>query len=160
MTETWTHVLALAAGLGLVAGLRSFTAPAAVSWAAHLGWLDLSGSPLVFMASTAAVAIFSILAVAEYVADKLPQTPSRTTHGPLTARILMGALAGACISESAGQSLLAGIVAGGVGGVIGAFAGYEARRRLVSGLKVKDVVIAVLEDLVALGLAYLIVVRH
>jgi uncharacterized membrane protein len=42
--------------------------------------------------------------------------------------------------------------------VIGAFAGYEVRSRLVRGLKVKDAVIAVLEDLVALGLAYLIVV--
>jgi uncharacterized membrane protein len=41
--------------------------------------------------------------------------------------------------------------------VIGAFAGYQARKRLVSGLKVRDIVVAVLEDLVALGLAYLIV---
>jgi uncharacterized membrane protein len=152
-----SYVLILAAGLGFVAGLRSLMAPAAVSWAAHLGWLHLQGSPLAFMGSTAAVAIFSMLALAELVADKLPMTPNRTTPGPLMARIIMGALCGACLSVSTDQSWLAGVVVGGIGAVIGAFVGYEARRRLVSGLKVKDVVIAVSEDLVAIALAYLIV---
>lgn len=150
--------LILAAGIGFVAGLRSLTAPAAVSWAAHLGWLDLDSSPLAFMGSTAAVAIFSILAMAEYVADLLPMTPNRTTPGPLMARIVMGALAGACISVSAGRLLMVGMVLGGVGGLIGAFAGFELRRRLVRSLKVRDAVIAVLEDLVAIGLAYVTVV--
>jgi len=152
-----TTLFALAAGIGFVAGLRSLTAPAAVSWAAHLGWLNLEGSPLAFMGSTAAVAIFSILALAEYVADLLPQTPSRTKPGPLAARLVMGGLAGACLTVSAGSSLLAGAALGGLGGLIGAFAGYEARRRLVRGLKVKDAVVAILEDLVAIGLACLIV---
>ncbi|MGH7509713.1 MAG: DUF4126 family protein [Gemmatimonadales bacterium] len=157
MTQSSTPLLVPALGIGFVAGLRSFTAPAAVSWAAHLGWLNLDGSPLGFMGSPAAVAIFSILAVAEYVADKLPRTPNRTTPGPLIGRIVMGGLSGACIGVSAGQLLVAGMVLGGIGGVIGAFVGYEARRRLVRGLKVKDVVIAVGEDLVAIGLAYFLV---
>lgn len=39
-----TYVFAFALGIGIVAGLRSMTAPAAVSWAAHLGWLNLQGS--------------------------------------------------------------------------------------------------------------------
>jgi uncharacterized membrane protein len=158
MTDS-SYVLILAAGIGFVAGLRSLTAPAAVSWAAHLGWLDLQGSPLAFMGSTAAVAIFSILALAELAADKLPTTPNRTTPGPLMARIVMGGLAGACISVSAGRLLVVGMVLGGMGGVIGAFAGYEARKRLASGPKVKDIIIAVLEDLLALGLALLIVCK-
>jgi uncharacterized membrane protein len=156
MTDS-SYVLILAAGIGFVAGLRSLTAPAAVSWAAHLGWLDLQGSPLAFMGSTAAVAIFSMLALAELVADKLPRTPNRTTPGPLMARIVMGGLAGACISISAGRLLVVGMVLGGIGGVIGAFAGYEARKQLASGPKVKDTAIAVLEDLLALGLALFIV---
>jgi uncharacterized membrane protein len=156
MTDS-SYILILAAGIGFVAGLRSLTAPAAVSWAAHLGWLDLQGSPLAFMGSTAAVAIFSMLALAELVADKLPRTPNRTTPGPLMARIVMGGLAGACISISAGRLLVVGMVLGGIGGVIGAFAGYEARKQLASGPKVKDTAIAVLEDLLALGLALFIV---
>ncbi|MGZ8392071.1 MAG: DUF4126 family protein [Gemmatimonadales bacterium] len=149
--------LPLALGIGFVAGLRSLTAPSAVSWAAHLGWLDLHGSSLAFMGSTAAVIILSVLAVAEYVADVLPQTPNRTSPGPLLARIVMGGLAGACISVSAGHSWLAGAVTGGIGGVIGAFAGYQIRRRLVSGTKVKDAVVGVSEDLLAIGLAFLFV---
>jgi uncharacterized membrane protein len=48
-------------------------------------------------------------------------------------------------------------VLGAIGGVIGAFAGYEARTRLVRGLKVRDAMIAVPEDLVAVGLAYMLV---
>src|SRR5207248_2235691 len=85
-------VFVLALGIGVVAGLRSFTAPALVSWAAHLGWLKLDGSPLAFMGSTAAVAVFSLLAVVEYVGDVLPKTPGRTTPGPLVARIVTGGL--------------------------------------------------------------------
>jgi uncharacterized membrane protein len=157
VTGPSTQVLILAAGIGIVAGLRSLTAPAAVSWAAHLGWLDLHGSPLAFMGSTAAVVIFSILALGEYLADKLPRTPSRTRPGSLIGRVIMGGLAGACLSVSAGQYLLAGALVGGLGAVIGTYGGYEIRRRLVSGLKVKDRFVAIPEDLVAIGLAYLIV---
>ena len=47
----------------------------------------------------------------------------------------------------------------GVGGIIGAFAGYEIRRRLVSGLNIKDIFIAALEDVVTIGLACLFVTR-
>jgi uncharacterized membrane protein len=41
--------------------------------------------------------------------------------------------------------------------VIGAFSGHQAHTRLVNGLKVKDVFIAIPEDLVAIGMAYFIV---
>jgi uncharacterized membrane protein len=150
-------VFVLALGIGIGAGLRSLTAPAAVSWAAHLGWLDLRDSPLAFMGSTVAVVLFTLLAIAEYVGDLLPSTPRRTAPGPLIARIVMGALSGACLSASADGSLALGAVAGGVGGVIGAFAGYEARTRLVRALRVKDRVIAVAEDLVAIVLAWVLV---
>ena len=152
-----TYALALALGIGIVAGLRSLTAPAVVSWAAYLGWLNLQGSPLAFMGSIVAVVIFSLLALGEYVADLLPQTPNRTTPGPLVARILTGGLSGACLCASADQSLVAGALVGGIGSVIGAFAGYQVRTRLVRGLKVQDMLIAIPEDLVAIGLASFLV---
>jgi uncharacterized membrane protein len=151
------YAFALALGIGIVAGLRSLTAPALVSWAAHLGWLHLDGSPLAFMGSVVAVVIFSLLALVEFVGDVLPTTPSRTSLVPLIARILMGGLSGACLCVSAGQSLAVGAALGGIGGVIGAFGGYQARMRLVRGLGVKDVFIAVPEDLVAIVCAYLLV---
>ena len=77
------YVFVLALGIGIVAGLRSLTAPAVVAWGAHLGWLNLHGSPLAFMGSTTAVAVFSLLAIGELIADKLPMTPKRTAPAPL-----------------------------------------------------------------------------
>jgi uncharacterized membrane protein len=150
-------VLAQALGIGIVAGLRSLTAPAAVSWAACLGWLNLQGSPLAFIESKAAVAIFSLLAIAEYVTDLLPSTPSRTTPGPLIARIVMGGLCGACLCISASRSAGLGALLGGLGGLIGAFGGYHARTGLVRALKVKDRVVALAEDIVAIVLAWIFV---
>jgi uncharacterized membrane protein len=154
------YIFAFAVGIGFVAGLRSLTAPAAVSWAAHLGFLHLQHSPLAFMSSTVAVAILSLLAVGEYVGDLLPKTPRRTEPGPLIARAVTGGLSGACLFISGNQSLPIGVLLGAVGAVMGAFAGYEARKRLVSGLKVKDAVIAIPEDLVAICLAYFMVFRR
>jgi uncharacterized membrane protein len=149
----------LALPIGFVAGLRSMTAPAAVSWAACLGWIDLHGSSLQWVGSKVAVAVFSVAALAELVADKLPTTPNRTAPGPLIGRIVLGGLSGACLAISASGSWLTGLVLGGIGAVIGAFTGYGIRRRLVRALAAKDAPVAVVEDLVAIGLAYLVVTR-
>jgi uncharacterized membrane protein len=151
--------LLLAFGIGFIAGLRSMTAPAVVAWAAYLGWLHLLGSPFNFMSSIWAVALFTLAAVAEFVADQLPQTPARTAPGPLLARVVTGGLSASCLAIAGGQSLLAGAFLGAIGGVAGAFAGYRARTGLVSGLQVPDRVIAIPEDLVAVLLGVLFVSR-
>ena len=104
-----------------------------------------------------AVVIFTLAAVAEYVTDQLPSTPARTVPMQLIARLLMGALSGACICVSAGQSLLVGAVLGAIGAAIGTYGGYHARKALVNSLKVKDILIAIPEDLIAIGLAYFVV---
>ena len=142
-----------------MAGLRSLTAPAVVAWGAHLGWLNLHGSPLASMGSITAVAIFSLLAIGELIADKLPTIPKRTAPAPLLARIITGGLCGACLLATAEKSLVAGAILGGTGGVIGAFLGYDIRRRLVNNLHIKDFVVAVCEDVVAVGLALFLVSR-
>ena len=151
-------ILALALLIGFVAGLRSLTAPAAVSWAAHLGWLDLGGSALAFMGSTPAVIIFSIAALAELAADLHPATPNRTSPGPLFGRIVLGGLCGAALTVAGERSLLAGTLLGGAGGLIGAFGGYQARARLTAALR-RPTLTAVLEDLIAIVLAVAIVFR-
>jgi uncharacterized membrane protein len=156
---TSSQVLLLALLIGVVSGLRSVTAPAVVAWGAHLNWLTLQNTALSFMASTAAVVIFTLLALFELIADKLPSTPSRTEPVGLIARILLGGLSGACVAVSGAQSIVVGAVLGAVGGVAGAFAGYQARTRLVKALKVPDLVIALLEDAVAIGGGLLIVSR-
>jgi len=153
------HVFVLAFGIGIVAGLRSLTAPAVVAWGAHLGWLNLHGSPLAFMGSTTAVAVFSLLAIGELIADKLPNTPKRTAIVGLLARIALGGLCGACLCAAAGKSLLAGGLLGGIGGLIGAFSGYEIRKSLANSLHIKDLVVAVCEDAIAISLALFLVSR-
>jgi uncharacterized membrane protein len=149
--------LLLACALGIVAGLRSMTAPAAIAWAAHFGWLHLEATPLVFLGSGAARYLLLALMLAELVADKLSFTPSRTRPGPFIGRILAGGLAGAALAGGLGQSLLAGALAGALGAVAGTLAGYQARTGLVRALAVPDYVVALAEDVMAVGGALLIV---
>jgi uncharacterized membrane protein len=154
-----SQVLLLAFLIGVVAGLRSLTAPAVVAWGAHQNWLNLHNTSLSFMGSTAAVAIFTVLAVAELVADKLPSTPSRLKPPGLIARIVLGGLAGASVAVAGTQSIALGAVMGVAGGIVGAFAGHEVRSRLVKSLKVPDLVIALLEDATAIAGGLFIVSR-
>ena len=154
-----SYVLVFALGIGFAAGLRALTPPAVVAWAARLGWLNLGSSPLAFMGSIITIVIFSLLAVIELIGDLRPSTPKRTALVPLVARILMGALCGACVCAASSQSLIIGAILGAVGAVIGAFAGYEIRRKLVAALNIKDTFIALLEDLVTIGLACFFVTR-
>ena len=108
------------------------TAPAVTAWAVHLGRLRLD-RPLSLIGSVPSVAIFTVLAIMELVADKLPNTPNRTAPVGLIARILTGGLTGACVAAGGAQAL-AGAVLGAVGGVVGCFGGYEAAERLVNAL--------------------------
>jgi uncharacterized membrane protein len=153
------HVLLLAFAIGFVSGLRSFTPSAVVCWAAKLGALSLRATPLAFLGSLVAVAIFTLLALAELVADKLPKTPSRTAAMGLSARFLLGGLCGAALALGSSQpvSWMLGALLGAAGGIVGAFAGYQVRTRLVKALNVPDFVVAVAEDLVAIAAAILIV---
>ena len=142
--------LLLAFLIGFFAGLRSLTPPAAAAWAAHLGWLKLEGA-LAFMGSIPSVVNFTILAVAELAADKWARIPNRTSGFALTARILLGGLAGACVAAGGGEGALLGAALGAIGGVVGGFGGYQARRQLVRALHVPDVYIALLEDLMTIA---------
>ena len=117
--------------IGIIAGLRSLTAPALASWAAHLGWLDLGSSWLSFLGSRAAIVILSLLALGELVADKLPKTPNRTNLGPLIFRAITGGFSSMALCASAHQPLAIGAILGVLGAIAGAFAGYEIRHRLV-----------------------------
>jgi uncharacterized membrane protein len=152
-------VLLLAFLIGVIAGLRSMTAPAVVAWAAHLHWLKLQSSPLSSMGSIVAVVVFTLGALVEVVFDKLPSTPSRTIGAGLIARIVFGGVTGAAVAASGSQSISLGAVLGAAGGIAGAFVGYEVRKRLVRLLKVPDLVIACMEDAVAIGGGLFIVSR-
>jgi len=136
--------------IGVFAGLRSLTAPAVVSWATYLGWLKLDG-PLALFGNVTCVAVSTALAIAELVADKLPKTPARTAPLGLGARIVTSAISGAAVAVAGNQAAALGAALGAVGGVVGAFAGFQARVRLVKALGTRDLVVALLEDAIAIA---------
>jgi len=155
-----THalVLLLALLIGVVAGLRALTAPAAVAWAAMLDWINLDGTWASWVGHPVTVTILTILAVGELITDQLSRTPSRTTLPQFAARLIMGGFAGAVIGTAWGYTW-GGLGAGLIGAVLGTIGGYEARRRLVAANGGHDLPIALLEDAVAvlggLGIAAL-----
>jgi uncharacterized membrane protein len=150
-----TPILALL--IGAITGLRSLTAPAAVSWAARLGWLHLENTSLAFMGYAATPYIFSVLAIAELIADQLPKTPSRKAPMGFAARILMGALCGAAVGAPS-ETLIGCMLAGVLGAIAGTLAGYEFRVRLAKAAGT-DLPVALLEDAIAIGGAFVVVSR-
>jgi uncharacterized membrane protein len=150
-------VLLYAFLIGCICGLRSMTAPAVIAWGSHLGWLHLEGSRLEFFANKISLVVFSLFAICELIADKLPFIPGRTQAGPLAVRVVFGAICGAALCISAATSPVFGAILGGLGGIAGAFAGYNYRFRLSPA--VPDLLLALLEDLVAVGGGFLIASR-
>jgi uncharacterized membrane protein len=148
-------MIVLALLIGVVAGLRAMTAPAAVSWAAALGWLPLGGSVLAFLGHPVTPYILTVVALIELVTDQLPKTPSRKVPVQFGTRIVVGAACGAAIGVPSG-SLALGLVAGLVGAVIGTLGGAAARSRL-AGAFGRDLPAALIEDVIAVGGAWLIV---
>lgn len=145
----------LAVLIGVVAGLRAMTAPAAISWAAHLGWLPLAGTPLGWLGATFTPWIFTALALLELVGDQLPKTPSRKVPVQFGTRLVSGGLSGAAIGMASG-SWIGGAVAGVIGAVIGTLGGAQIRASLAKAFG-KDLPAALLEDAVAVGGAVLII---
>jgi len=152
-------LLALAFAIGIIAGLRALTGPAVICWMAHFGVLHLEGSRLSFMGTTAAVAVFTLLAVVEIVNDKFPKTPPRTAAVSFGARTVMGILAGSALGMAGGGSIPVCAVLGAAGAVIGTYGGYFARTRAVRALNSPDFVIAVVEDAVTIVAATFLVSR-
>jgi uncharacterized membrane protein len=152
-------VLVLAFLIGVVCGLRALTGPALVCWGTHLGWLSLAGSHFAFLANPIVLVIFSLLAVGELVADKLPRIPRRTKAGPLVARVVLGGICGGALAVAGGTSFGMSCLLGAVGGLIGAYAGYTARRVAAHESKLLNFAVALFEDLVAVGGGLLLVSR-
>jgi uncharacterized membrane protein len=122
-------LLRSAALLGFAAGLRAFSAPAA---------LALRHRPLTKPGRAVLAA-----AAGELVADKLPSTPSRLERRGLSGRILSSAFAG---HDVAGRT---GAAAGVASALTSAVAGNRARAAVPSPLA------AFVEDWLAIGLATL-----
>lgn len=145
-----THalVLLLALLIGVVAGLRAFTAPAVVAWAAMLHWINLDGTWASWMGHWAAVAVLTVVALAELISDKMPTLPSRKSAPQFLVRIATGAFAGAVLGTAWGYRW-GSLGAGMIGAVLGTIGGYAARTSLVRVNGGLDRPVALGEDVVA-----------
>ena len=144
-----TIVLAVAFGIGVVAGLRAMTAPAVVCWAVHLHWISPQGTHLAFTGTTIALVIFTLAAIGEMVNDKLPRTGPRTAPPSVVIRMIMGGFAAATLTVGAGISVGLGALLGVVGALLGTFGGYQVRTKTAKALHFPDFAIALLEDAIA-----------
>lgn len=143
--------------LGVVTGMRSMTAIAALSWAAWLGLIPEQGWAT-WAAHLVVVIIFTICALSEYVVDTLPKTPRRTDFGPALLRIVVGALVGATVAVAVDEPVAGGVIFGAGGAIIGTWGGFFVRMT-VARLFRRDLPAALLESASAIALAILAVVR-
>jgi uncharacterized membrane protein len=119
--------------LGLIAGLRTFTAPAVL-------WLIRHRTPAAY--------VLGALALAEYAGDLHPNAPPRTKAVGLVARLFSGAFCGWAVTSSAGGSVALGAAVGALGALVGAYLGLAARMRAVGFIG--RVPAALTEDAVAI----------
>src|SRR5215471_7303500 len=92
---TWLIAVPL---LGLVSGMRSMTAMAVLCWFAYRGDLSLDGTWASWAGRLVTAIVFTVFALGELIADKLPKTPNRTALGPLLGRVVMGGLVVAIVT--------------------------------------------------------------
>ena len=140
---TWLIAIPL---LGVVTGMRTMTAMAVLCWFAYRGDLSLDDTWATWAGKLTTAIIFTVLAVGELVADKLPKTPNRTAPFPLLARVILGGLVGAIVAAGLNGSEFEGVILGVGGALIGAFGGFLVRREIVIRLGCKDWPVALAED--------------
>lgn len=143
--------------LGVVTGMRCFTAIAAFCWAVWLGLIPELGwavwsSWLIF------AVLFTICAAGEWVIDTLPKTPRRTELAPALARVVVGGLVGALAAKAIDEPVAGGILLGAAGAVIGTWGGFFVRMTVARAFR-RDLPAALLETASAIGLAILAVAR-
>jgi uncharacterized membrane protein len=146
-------ILGRAAALGVAAGMRSLSAPAALS--RHLAHDPVVPANRIELLLThpSAPGVLGIASAAEHVADKLRFIPPRTDPGPLAARMAAGALCGAVVARRAGESMAAGALVGALAAAAATFAAYELRHALTADAGLPDLPVALAEDLGAVALA-------
>jgi uncharacterized membrane protein len=99
--------------------------------------------------------LFTLLAVGEMIADKLPSTPNRTGAVGLSGRILAAAFCGAVLAMAIPHNLLLGMIVTAVVAVLGAFTGFRVRRFLTKKRGLPDLPVALVEDAFAVVVGFL-----
>jgi uncharacterized membrane protein len=152
MTTTTEEQIKIAAAIGAVSGMRTFTAPAIIGQMAKQGELEIGCDYLGALGHPVAANVLAVLAASEIVADKLPMTPNRTDLSGFIPRLVSGALCGATLGCAKRQSFATGALAGALGAAGGTFAAYYLRRFLTKSLGIPDLPVALAEDAAAVAL--------
>jgi uncharacterized membrane protein len=147
MSSSNVNTLIKAVGMGVIAGMRSMSAPALVSnHLAHNPPRGIAHTPLRVMAYPKTAAVLKALALGEMVADKLPMIPARISPAPLAARATSGAICGASVFAAEDKQAALGGFAGALAAVASAYAFYHLRRSLGQQLNVPDLALGLTED--------------
>ena len=139
--------------LGVSTGLRSFTPLAVAAWFARSGKLPVTGTWAEWLRHPAAVGVLTAAAVGEYIGDKLPNTPNRTSPLGLVGRLTLGGLVGAIVATAFKRPIAGGVAMGVAGSAVGTYGGFYLRKGLTDGAGMADLPVAITGDAASVALA-------
>ena len=137
-------------GIGVLTGMRSMSALAALTWAASLGRARIRWIP----SGPEARGLATVAALAEMAGDKMPFAPDRRIAPSFLVRLALGAIGGAALAGR-GASPAEGAVTGVAGAVAGTLLGRAARGGTTRSAR--DWARALTEDALAASLAVALV---
>ncbi|MCC2547395.1 DUF4126 family protein [Hymenobacter sp. BT175] len=153
MASSRSSVFWRTVGLGLIAGMRSMSAPALLSSALRRHPSSrLAHSSFSLLQQKGGGRGLKLLAAAEMVGDKLPQMPDRTEPISIAGRALSGAVVGAVLYKLGYRKLVSGALLGGAAAVAGTFGAYYLRRAVNEKTSLQEPTAGFLEDAVVVGL--------
>lgn len=136
--------------LGTVTGLRTFTPMAALCWFAWAKALPLDGTWASWAGKLPVAIFFTVIALAELVADKQPWIPDRTRPFSVATKLVLGGLMGAIVATGLNGAAFEGIILGVLGTLVGTYGGFLVRRDLVQKFNCEDWPVAMAEDAIAI----------
>lgn len=143
----------LAAGIGLVSGMRSMAAPAIL--ARQLSGARRrrhTGAAVRWLRHPVAARWLPVMAAGEMAADKAPFVPDRTEPPSLAGRAASGGICGAAVAGWHSESEIAGALIGAVAALASTFGVYHLRAAAGRALPVPDAVVGAAEDAAAVAL--------
>ncbi|WP_263366951.1 DUF4126 family protein [Edaphobacter bradus] len=141
--------------LGFVTGLRPMTPIMVLCWFAYRGDLPLDDSWASWAAKLWVAIVFTLLAVGEYIGDKLPTMPDRTMSAALAVRLFFGGLIGAIVATGLNGAGFEGVILGVLTALAGTFCGFYARKDIVVKNRIADWKVGLVEDVIAVLCAVL-----
>lgn len=143
-----------AALMGVVAGLRSQMPLGVLARAVDQGEVTPPTGVLgILLRSPQGRRVLKLSALGEAIIDKTPLPPNRLRPKPFIGRLGFGALAAATLAQTQGTPALQAALRGAVGAGIGSICGSLFRTGAGRLTGFPDLVVALVEDTIAVGLA-------